>query len=84
MHVGSALLWGGDYDGALVEVQRALAMAPNLAAAHAILGAARQAEGGAYGGGALHQAGSPPPFSRLSYALGHDCLLLLPRVRGRD
>src|SRR5262249_4051480 len=39
-HVASALLWRGDYEGAIAEVERALAMAPNLAAAHGILGAA--------------------------------------------
>jgi adenylate cyclase len=39
-HVGSALLWRGDYKGAVAELERALAMTPNLAAAHGILGAA--------------------------------------------
>jgi adenylate cyclase len=39
-HVGSALLWRGDYEGAVAELERAVAMAPNLAAAHGILGAA--------------------------------------------
>jgi adenylate cyclase len=40
LHIGSASLWRGDYEGALSEVERALAMTPNLAAAHGILGAA--------------------------------------------
>jgi adenylate cyclase len=39
-HIGSALLWRGDHEGALAEVERALVMTPNLAAAHGILGAA--------------------------------------------
>jgi adenylate cyclase len=36
--LGLALGAGGDYKGALVEIERALAMSPNLATAHGLLG----------------------------------------------
>ncbi|MBV9374970.1 MAG: adenylate/guanylate cyclase domain-containing protein, partial [Alphaproteobacteria bacterium] len=37
--LSEALLWsGGDYEGAILEAERAIAMSPNLAFAHAILG----------------------------------------------
>jgi adenylate cyclase len=38
--LGQALWASGDYDGAIAEARRALAIAPNLANAHAVLGAA--------------------------------------------
>ena len=39
--LSEAMLWSrGDYQGALIEAERARVMSPNLAFAHAILGAA--------------------------------------------